>query len=80
MGSFYSSSYSYCVYSYTFCSYSYTCRYVVDGTWLVDPTKEVVVDEMGRENNVVTVEDRVTRTIVQVGAVSFFSNPRSPAV
>jgi len=38
-------------------------KYVVDGEWLVDPGKQVVIDEKGNENNVVEVEDRLTKAL-----------------
>jgi len=37
-------------------------KYVVDGEWLVDPTKQMTTDSKGNTNNVVMVEDnRVTK-------------------
>lgn len=43
-------------------------RYVVDGEWLVDPTKQMTTDSKGNTNNVVMVEDnRVTKCQKEVG-------------
>merc|ERR1719234_2020199 len=36
-------------------------KYVVDGEWLVDPSKEMVTDSKGNTNNVVVVEDRLAK-------------------
>ena len=44
-------------------------RYVVDGEWLVDPTKETVSDVKGHTNNVVVVEDKVSKWQKQVELV-----------
>ena len=38
----------------------YTYKYVVDGEWMHDPTKEVVDDGKGNFNNVIHVEDKFT--------------------
>ena len=44
-------------------------RYVVDGEWLVDPSKEMVTDSKGNTNNVVVVEDRLRKCKRQVGGL-----------
>ena len=41
-------------------------RYVVDGEGLVDPSKETVSDVKGHTNNVVVVEDKVSKWQKQV--------------
>ena len=46
-------------------------RYVVDGEWLVDPTKETVSDVKGHTNNVVVVEDKVSKWQKQVESWSY---------
>ena len=44
-------------------------RYVVDGEWLVDPSKQTVTDSKGNTNNVVLVEDRLAKCRRQVGGL-----------
>ena len=39
---------------------SYTYKYVVDGEWMHDPSKETVDDGKGNVNNVIHVEDKYT--------------------
>ena len=51
------------------CIYNYDIRYVVDGEWLVDPSKEMVTDSKGNTNNVVVVEDRLGKCKRQVGGL-----------
>jgi len=41
-------------------------KYVVDGEWLVDPSKETVSDVKGHTNNVVVVEDKVSKWQKQI--------------
>jgi len=41
-------------------------KYVVDGEWLVDPSKEMVTDSKGNTNNVVVVEDRLGKCKRQI--------------
>ena len=48
--------------------YWHNIRYVVDGEWLVDPSKQMMTDSKGNTNNVVVVEDnRVTKCQKEVG-------------
>ena len=47
----------------------YNIRYVVDGEWLVDPSKQTVTDSKGNTNNVVVVEDRLAKCRRQVGGL-----------
>ena len=49
--------------------YNYDIRYVVDGEWLVDPSKEMVTDSKGNTNNVVVVEDRLAKCRREVGGL-----------
>jgi len=44
----------------------YSYKYLVDGEWIIDPSKEVEIDDKGNENNVVVVEDRITATLRQI--------------
>ena len=39
---------------------------MVDGEWLVDPSKQVVTDSKGNTNNVMVVEDRVAKCLREV--------------
>merc|ERR1712181_71263 len=41
-------------------------KYVVDGEWLVDPSKKMVTDSKGNANNVVVVEDRLAKCRRQI--------------
>ena len=45
---------------------SYTYKYVVDGEWMHDPSKEIVDDGKGNVNNVIHVEDKFTNKIRQL--------------
>jgi len=45
---------------------SYTYKYVVDGVWLHDPSKETADDGTGNINNVVHVEDKFTNKLRQL--------------
>ena len=45
---------------------TYTYKYVVDGEWMHDPSKETVDDGKGNVNNVITVEDKFTSKIRQL--------------
>ena len=40
----------------------------MDGEWLVDPSKEVITDETGNQNNVVVVENRLGKVLREVGS------------
>ena len=40
---------------------TYTYKYVVDGEWMHDPSKECVDDGKGNINNVIRVDDKMTR-------------------
>jgi len=44
----------------------YTYKYVVDGVWLHDPSKETADDGTGNINNVVHVEDKFTSKLRQL--------------
>ena len=39
---------------------------MVDGEWLVDPSKQMVTDSKGNTNNVMVVEDRVAKCLREV--------------
>jgi len=45
---------------------SYTYKYVVDGEWMHDPSKETVDDGKGNVNNVIHVEDKFTNKLRQL--------------
>ena len=42
---------------------TYTYKYVVDGEWMHDPSKETVDDGKGNVNNVIHVEDKYTNKL-----------------
>jgi len=44
----------------------YLYKYIVEGEWVVDPTREVIIDDAGIENNRIVVEDRVTKCIREI--------------
>ena len=48
----------------------YLYKYIVEGEWVVDPTREVIIDDAGIENNRIVVEDRVTKCIREVSKSS----------
>ena len=55
---------------YILMEHPHNIRYVVDGEWLVDPSKEMVTDSKGNTNNVVVVDDnRVTKCQREVGQI-----------
>lgn len=52
--------------AFTLAPGDYLYKYVVEGEWVVDPTKEVVIDDAGIENNRIVVEDRITKCLREI--------------
>merc|ERR1719315_681069 len=64
----YNSDGDYWVKSFVIPPGSYTYKYVVDGEWMHDPSKETVDDGKGNVNNVIHVEEVYIRKVEQLRA------------